>query len=150
MGPFAHDGLDHGRGLPADVAPGAAVHGDVKGKIAPQDILPQKPRLPGHLQFPFDELGVHLVGGADEIEGLLGLDGVPGQDDAFDDQVGVGVDQDPVLEGARLHFIGVGADVARVRGVFVHKAPFAPGGEAGPAPPRQAGLLEGLDQVLGG
>ena len=111
------------------------MHGNVKGKIAAQDILPQKPCLPGHLQFPFDEFGVHLVGGADEIEGLLGLDGVPGQDDAFDNQVGVGVDQDPVLEGARLHFIGVGADVARVRGVFVHKAPFAPGGEAGPAPP---------------
>ncbi len=146
--PVALDGVDLGRGLAADIAPGAAVHHHLEGKIAPEDIFSQEPGLPGHFRLPFDELGVQLIGGPDEKIGGLGPDRIARQDDALDDQVRVDIHQHPVLKGAGLHFVGVGHHIARKAGIGRDETPLAAGGEAGAAPPPEAGVQHQLAHFI--
>jgi len=137
IGAQARDSLDLGRGLAADVAAGAAVHVDVAGKIAAQDVFPKKAVGPGHGQFAFEEHGVGLVGRADEKDAEFGSHGIGAQQDTLDDQMRVHVDEDAVLEGAGLHLVGIDHHIARPHIIGRNTLPFASGRETGSAPTAQ-------------
>ena len=147
MGPFAHDGIYLGRGFPADIAPGAAVHQKVKRKIAAQDVFPQEAGLPGHQEFLLNQLGVHLVRRPDKENAPGRGNGIGRQDNPLEDQVRIGVDQHPVLEGAGLHFVGVGDEIARE--ALADKAPFLPGRKTRPASAPETGGQHGLPHCFG-
>src|SRR5208337_3966417 len=57
--------------------------------------------------------------------------------------------QDPVLEGAGLHLIGVGHHVARQAGLGRNPGPLAAGGVAGPAAAPEAGVQHQLPDLFG-
>ena len=65
----------------------------------------------------------------------------------FQDQVGVGVHQHPVLKGAGLHFVGIGDNVAGV--ALADEAPLLAGGKPGPAPALQLGVQHRLQHLFG-
>ncbi len=86
---------------------------DLAGKVAAEDILAEKP---GRLKFADTpaQIGCRLlVAAPDKDKGVAHADGIRCQDDAFEQQVGVGLQQHPVLVGARLHLVAVADQPAR-------------------------------------
>ena len=66
--------------------------------------------------------------------------------EALEHQLGTQFHQVPVLERARLPFVGVHDHDARRR-LSAHRLPFAPGGEARAAHSRQAGLAQHVQKL---
>ena len=66
---------------------------------------------------------------------------------AFEDTVRVGVEIDPILEGAGLALVRVHGHEARA-GLADHRAPFASRGKARASEPAQAAVIEFLEQRL--
>ena len=80
--------------------------------------------------------------------GRLGPHRIAAQNDPLNHQVGVDVHQHPVLEGAGLHFVGVGHHIARKARIGGDERPFAAGGKAGAAPAPEAGVQHQLPDLL--
>jgi hypothetical protein len=124
------------------------MNGDVQLVVAAGDLVAE---VAGGVSL-VDGLLQHLdLGGvftADVNIGFVAVDGVGTDDDALDEQVRV-LDQDvAVLEGGRLGFVGVDRQVDRFAGVLGEKAPFDPGGKAGPAAATQPASLDLVDDVF--
>src|SRR5512134_174052 len=79
----------------------------------------------------------------------LGSDRVTGQDDPFQDLVGVALDQLAVLERPGLTFIGVAAEIAGALVILGQESPFNAGGKAGTAAAAKAGFDDQLRHVGG-
>ena len=74
----------------------------------------------------------------------------PGADqNAFENAMRIGFKMVPVLEGARLPFIGVDGHHSWP-GLSANELPLAPDGEASAAQPAKAGVFQGLDDVARG
>ena len=84
----------------------------------------------------------------DEDEGPGHLERVGGDEHAFDELVGVPLDEQVVLEGGRLALVPVDHQVGDR--VLAEHGPLAPGREPGPAPAQQAGRVDLVGHVLGG
>src|SRR5437867_10608093 len=113
------------------------MHGEVAAKLRAQDILPQKTLriglLDGLLHDPvaFHELPTNVaVNGA-------GLDGVSSDQDSFEDLMRIALQEDSVLEGSRLAFIGIDNEVSWLFRALGHEGPLEPAGKARSAPPAQ-------------
>ncbi len=74
---------------------------------------------------------------------LARADHAGAQGHALENAVGVAIQQDPVLEGARLAFIGIAHDVTVASFGLLAKAPFHGGAEACATAAAQAGLFDG-------
>ena len=135
--------------LAADIGARARVHHHVEAEAAAEDVLAQVARFVrlGHgvLQPPDDVQ--HLA--ADVDEGVARADREAGNDDAFDERVGVGHHQRGVLAGARLGLVRVDHQVVRPA-VLGDEAPLHAGREARAAAAAQSGLLDRGDQVVRG
>ena len=71
------------------------------------------------------------------------LDGESGNDHAFDELVGVSLQQQTVFESAGLHLVGVGYQVCRVRDVFAqrYERPFQTGLKTSASPAAEIGVF---------
>jgi len=76
-------------------------------------------------------------------------DGIGGDGDAFQHQVGIALHEIAVLEGAGLALVGVAEQVDGMAGYRMQEAPLAAGREAGAAPAAQARGRHLRDDVLG-
>ena len=132
----------HQRGLlAADVGPRAAVHYQFAVPAAAQDVLARVALGVGLFDSPVQQFGLahELAANIDEAD--VGVDGEGRDDAAFENQVRVLLDQQPVLEGARLGLVGVDQHVVRLGLLLGHEGPLQPRGEAGAAATAQPGLL---------
>ena len=82
-----------------------------------------------------------VVFAAQEDVALFGLNGPCADDHAFHQQMRVVFQQVAVLEGARLHFVGVADEVFRALHVLRHEAPFHAGWKSGAASATQIRVL---------
>ncbi len=134
---LAFQRLDH-RGLfAADVRARAAMHRNVQVEAAAQDVLAQEAVLVGVGNGLDPALDAQEELAADVDEGALRADGIGRDDHAFQDRMRVALDDQAVLEGARLALVGVDGQVLDRR-VLGDEAPLHAGGEAGAAAPAQA------------
>jgi hypothetical protein len=115
-----------------------------KSKPLPRMSAPRQPGPARHPGLPLQDAGRALVFRPDEDDPVACALGKGREGHALDQKMRVGVDQDPVLERAGLHLVGVAHQVARVGGAFGHAHQFAPGGEGGAA----AALEHGLQDLL--
>ena len=109
--------------------------------------MAEKALFPGHLGLLFEEHGVGFVGGPDEAHAFGGLHGVGAENDALDDEVRVGVDQDAILERAGLHLVGVDDDIARTDVILRNALPFLAGGKARAAAAAQIRVEDQLQHL---
>ncbi len=84
---------------------------------------------------------------ADVDVGDLRPDRVAADRAPFDQQVRIALDQQVILEGARLALVGVAGDVARL-GLLVDELPLQPGRESGAAAAAQPGGLDHVDDLV--
>ena len=130
------------------VGAGAAVDDHLELFACAEDVIAQE--APG-LRLgdgAVEPLRREVVLAAHVDERPLRLDGVARQDDPLDQLVRVVLHDHPVFEGARLRFVGVDDQVARVlaRG---EEAPLLAGREARAAAAAHVGGLHLVDDLLG-
>ena len=135
--------------LAADVGAGAAVDDQLHLLAGAEHVLAEEAGLVGLLDRRVEDVALQVVLAADVDEAAVGPGGAGGDDDPLDQLVRVLLHQLAVLEGARLGLVGVAAEV------LVHVAAGQEGGllahrEAGAAAAPQAGVLELLQDLLGG
>ena len=150
-GPPAFQGVEHGGLLAANVASGADVQVQLQAEIRPQDMAPQIAFGIGLGNGDFQPMGRPLIGLAQKDIGDIGVNGIGADEQAFDELVGVALQQEPVLEGARFHLIGIDHQVFGAGGIFPlgYEAPFAGCGESGAPPAAQVGVIHRGDDLLG-
>src|SRR3954471_24342241 len=86
---------------------------------------------------------------ADVDVSLLRADGESGDDHAFDNRVGVLLEDQAVFAGARLGFVAIHQNVFRFGGFFRNEAPLHSGREAGAAASAKVGSLHLVDDRVG-
>ncbi len=102
MAQVAGQRLNQCRLLAADVGPGAVVGVELDREVAVEDVRPDDAGGPAVAQCFLEGVGgVHVLA-ADVVEDEPGVDGVGGDERAFDDLVGVALYQLAVFERARL------------------------------------------------
>ena len=79
--------------------------------------------------------------------GNPGADGMARDEAALEDHMGIPLQQQMILERARLALVGVADDVFRLGGVLDDKLPFHAGREAGAAAAFQSGCLHQIDHL---
>ncbi len=129
FGAVALQGVQHARRLAAHVAPDAHVQVHLETEVAAQDALAEVAPGVSLLERPGED-GERLVvlRPQEDVAGRR-LDRVAGEGHAFDQQVRAAFHEKAVLEGARLHLVGVADDVLGRRrvGAHGHEAPLASG-----------------------
>src|SRR5215212_5660873 len=139
-----------GRLLAADVGPGATVQDHVQVEPGALDVAAQQPLVVGGVDRRLEPAARPAALAPQVDEGVAAADGVGGDDHALDQGVRVALEQLHVLEGAGLALVGVDHQVGRLAGPLGQESPLHAGREPGPAPAPQPGVLDQLDQVLGG
>src|SRR5215207_5969467 len=139
-----------GRLLAADVGPGAPVQDHVQVEPGALDVAAQQPLVVGGVDRRLEPAARPAALAPQVDEGVAAADGVGGDDHALDQGVRVPLEQLHVLEGAWLALVGVDHQVGRLAGPLGQEPPLHAGREPGPAPAPQPGVLDQLDQVLGG
>ncbi len=85
---------------------------------------------------------------AEVVEHQMAADRHRGDHHPLEDEVRIVLEEPAVLEGARLRFVGVAEQVARLRGVPRDEGPLRSGREAGAAPSAKTRLLHLVDDRL--
>src|SRR5262249_53555219 len=114
LGAFALDGLEEGRLLAADVAARAPEDTHVEGpteQAPPPDARPEQALSAAGCQLALEPLGLSLVFVAYIDDAFLSAHDEAAQDHALDHQVRNVIEDEPVLEGARLALVGIADDV---------------------------------------
>jgi hypothetical protein len=94
---------------------------DIKSEMAAQDVVcPADPSLRARATSRSRIRAALSYSGRDEDDAVGRPDGVCGQDHALDQHVRLGMQEDPVLEGARLHLVGVADYIPRMGCIFGH------------------------------
>ena len=138
--PLALEALDERRLLAHDVGAGTPRQRDVDAEVGAEDVLADQAVGVGVVQGLGDALlgQRHLAPHVEE--GLRGVDGVAGEDDALDELVRIELHEQPVLVGAGLALVAVDDDVAREH-VGRQEAPLRARREAGAAPAQHVDVL---------
>src|SRR5262249_44953491 len=135
--------------LPADVGTGTPVDDDLEIEAGAEDVLADEAGRRGLAHGLPQSLVAEQPLAADVDVGEVALDGVRRDDDAFEELVRVVLDDDPVLERARLALVRVDRQVDRLLRLLRQEAPLHAGREAGAAAPAEVGGLHHLDQLFG-
>ena len=88
--------------------------------------------------------------GTDVDKAVVGANGIGGNGHGLDDNMGVALQNGAVHEGAGVTLVGVAGHIFLIGLGSGTKAPLLAGEEAAAAPSAQAGILDGLDDLLGG
>ncbi len=154
LGPrLAHvplDGGHQGARLAAHEGAGSPVDGDVEGEARARGRSGRAARS----LAPAARATVEVLHGdgvflAHVDEALVGADGVGADDQAFQDAVGVALEQAPVHVGAGVALVGVDDDVLDVARRVPGGLPLDPGREAAAAATAQFGGLDLVQHLLG-
>ena len=141
----------HQRGfLAADERAGAQTQLNIKIKSGAQDVFAQQAIFPRLSDSNFQPLYCDGVFGADINVTLVCADSIAGDSHCLQHHMGVAFQNGTIHERSGVAFVSVAADVFLARRLRRRKAPFYPGGEAAAAPSAQAGVLDGLDHLVGG
>jgi len=146
MAPVAFEGGQLRGFLAAFIRACSAMDDDLEPLARAEHVVAQDARGLGLRDRAFEPLGREIILAAHVDEGVLGLDGIACEQDALQQLVGVILHDEAVLEGARLGFVCVHHEVARVdaRG---DEAPFDACGEAGAAAAADVGCLHDVDDA---
>ena len=111
--------------LAADVRAGAALEHDVVARSPlPSTSLPRMPRAYASSMAAWRIARRRRVLAADVDERLLGAGRERGDQDALEHLVRAALDQQPVLEGARLRLVGVADEILRLLAALRHERPL--------------------------
>ena len=149
LAPASLDGFEHRRLLAADVGARPHVHVDVEIEAGAENVTAQVSFAIGFGQGRFQPFDAENVFSTDVKVGYLGADGVGSERHAFQHHMRVALHDHPVLEGARLAFVGVAAEILGLVRILRHEAPLEAGREPGPAAALEVGVLDQLDQTVG-
>ena len=134
--------------LAAHKGAGAEAQMNIKIEAGAENILAKQAVLAGlpdgHLQA-VDSDGIF---GADINVALIGADGIGRDGHGLKHDVRIALQHRAVHESAGIAFVGIAKDILLVRLVGSRKAPLDAGREAAAAAPAQAGVLDGLDDLL--
>ena len=141
-------GGEHSRFLATDVGTRPAMKGNIEVEVAAEDPLAEK-TIAVRLLDSFEEPPV----GEDEFPanvdvGVVNPDRLATDDDSIEEQVGVLLHQNSVLEGARFRFVGVDHQVLRLVGVLRNEGPLDPGRESRSATAAKIGGLHQIDEGI--
>ena len=126
---LALDRLEERRLLAADVGAGAAPELDVEGEARAQDVVAEEAGLAGTVDgVGHARLGLGVLA-ADVEVALRGAGREGGDRHRLDGRERVALEQDAVLERARLGFVGVADEVVGLRGLGGDRGPLATGRE---------------------
>ena len=112
------------------------MHVHVKVKAAATDVFTQQATGIGRLNRLVEAFGAEGKFSPDVDIGRVGVDGVGGDQNAFEQDVSVPLNERTVLEGSRLALIRIGAQVDRFVRVFRQKAPTSCRPQTRPRPGR--------------
>src|SRR5262245_7275094 len=132
---LALERLEQPRLLAADVGTGTAVDDDLELEAGTEDVLADEAGRLGLAHGLPQALVAEQHLATDVDVGEVALDGVRGDDDAFEELVRVVLDDDPVLERARLALVRVDRQVDRLLRLLRQEAPLHAGREARAAAP---------------
>ena len=111
----AFDRFEQGGLLAADVGPGAEVDDDLEAEPGAEDVPAEEARAFGLGHRLAEPAGDALVLAPDIDDGRADADGEGGDDHALEEPVRIADQDGPVLERARLAFVGVDAQILRAR-----------------------------------
>ena len=145
---FPLDGGHQGRFLAADEGAGALVDLEIEVKAGSQDVLSQQAVFLGLVDGDVQAVdGQRILGPAVDVP-LVGADGLGGDDHAFQNGVGIGLQDAAVHEGAGIAFVGVAQDIFDVARRGGGELPFHSRGETGAAAAAQTRIEDLLDDLL--
>ena len=120
--PSFHGG-DQGGLFSGDEGPGALDDFDIEIESGPKDVLSEQAVLPGLADGDVHALDRQRVFVPDVDESLLGPDRFRPDDHPFENGVGIGLEDGPVHEGARVPFVAVADEVLGRRSFLCGRAP---------------------------
>ncbi len=115
----------------------------------PQHILAQKSAGSGLCDRLLQILPLFFIFMIRIDEGRLGLNGMSGDQAAFDQLVGKRLEQVPVLECPRLVLAGITDEIMFLHPMIQHLVPFDSGRESGAAPATKPGFFQFGYDILG-
>src|SRR5215831_10263885 len=121
---------------------------DVEVVTGTEDFLPQITPSPRVIQRLLEHAITEQKLTTYVDEGQMAIDRKRGDDDAFDELVGVAFHDDAVLACTRLTFIRIATKINGFSRVFRHETPFHPCGKAGTAAATQSGGFGRFDDVF--
>ncbi len=89
-----------------------------------------------------------MIFAADEDVGDVAAGGDAGDGDAFEQRVGIVIHQVTIFKSSRLRFVGIDRQVMVPLLFLRDERPFLPRAESRPAAPAQAGVSDGLDDLI--
>ena len=151
---FAPVALDacHQSGLfAADEGAGAQTQLDIKGEVCAQNVLAQQAVLTGLFDGDLQTVDGDGVLGPDIDVALSAAHGVGGDGHGLQHGEGVALQHGAVHEGAGVTLVGVTGHILDTIGAdgVPGELPLQAGGEAGATPAPKAGILDGVDDLLG-
>ena len=148
-GALTLDGVeDHGL-LAADVAAGADADVELQVEGTVPGAAVEDAGLAGLVEGALEGGAGGACLAVDVDVGALEADGVVGEEDAFDEAVGIALEEVAVLEDAGFAFLGVDDEHAGLAGVGGGEPPLGGDGEVGAAAAGEASLLDGVEELLG-
>ena len=139
---LAFERFDERAFFAADIGAGAEVDLDVEVETRlAEDVFAQQAGFAAAGQHGFKLRAQVAVLAAQVDKAFAGAHGPGGEAHAFEDEVGVAVEEDAILEGAGLAFVGVADDDFQFTGGVAGAGPFDGGGKARTAAPAQVGGL---------
>ena len=113
---------------------------EVKAKFRSRKRLAEIPFRIGLCDGVVQSLGRQMILPTQKDVADLCVDGIAGEDHAFDQAMRIALHQHTILKRARFHFIGIGHDILRFRRIGPHRdeAPLGAGRKSTPAPAAQS------------
>ncbi len=148
LGALAFDGFDQGAFFAADVAAGADKNFQVEVEIGAQDFFAEQAGAIAAANFLAEDFFLEMVFVADIEDAFFRAADESGQDHAFDDQVRKMGEDEAVLDGAGLAFVGVADDVFFGPWLFADQIPLHAGGETGAAHAAEFGGFEFSERAV--
>jgi hypothetical protein len=146
--PFAFDRSDQCGLLAANERAGPFLDLDLEIEARAEDVVAQQAaffRLPQRDSQPLQ--GQRVFRAAIDVT-LAGADGVSGDGHAFQQRVGVALQERAIHEGPGIALVGIADQILLVAGRLPAELPLAPGGKAGAAPASQTRLFDLVDDPL--
>ena len=143
---LAFERFHQGRLFPYFVSAGAGMRNDIEIQIAAKNLLAQEALGVSVIDGFFHDLEQVAILAAQIDKAHFGADRQACDDDPFNYRVGIILEDQAVLAGARLAFISIDQDVLWFRRLLGNKRPLHPGREAGaPASAQVRGFHLGDD-----
>ena len=148
LGAMAFDGFQERGFLAADVTAGTDKDVQIEIEVTAEEFLAEKACLDAAGNLLAEDFLLKGVFVADIEDAFFRTGDQAGDDHAFGDEVRKVIEDEAILDGARLAFVGIADDVFCGVGLLADEVPLHPGGETGATHATKFSLFQGVEDGI--